>query len=74
VDALGSALWRTVLADQIRQMNQPCDAVRSMADMGYQNNGRVARVVCEVGQANERVLRVVFYTDGDISVKPWDPR
>ena len=69
-DELSSRLWRQGLADHIRTMYEPCEDVRSATELGFENDGRVIRVVCEVGRG-ERVLRIVFYTDGDISVQPW---
>ncbi len=69
-DELSSRLWRQGLADHIRTMYEPCEDVRSATELGFENDGRVIRVVCEVGRS-ERVLRIVFYTDGDISVQPW---
>lgn len=68
--------WRNVLALKIRDEGFGCWRVTELVEFGFEHDGRVALVVCQGGLGRSeaegtRPYRVVFYTEGDITVKPW---
>ncbi|KAA2236111.1 hypothetical protein [Salinarimonas soli] len=67
--------WTHALATSIRDAGYGCAVVGHVAELGFENEGRVALVVCRGGfapdEADHRAYRVVFYTEGDVTVRPW---
>jgi hypothetical protein len=67
--------WRHVLALKIRDEGFGCGRVVDVVEHGFEHEGRVALVVCHGGFGREadgpRPYRVIFYTEGDITVRPW---
>jgi hypothetical protein len=64
-----------VLALKIRDEGFGCARVVDVVEHGFEHEGRVALVVCQGGFSRDgdarRPYRVIFYTEGDITVRPW---
>jgi hypothetical protein len=67
--------WTHALATWIRDAGYGCAVVSHIAEFGFEHEGRVALVMCRSGfdpdTAHQRSYRVVFYTEGDVTVRPW---
>jgi hypothetical protein len=67
--------WTHALATWIRDAGYGCAVVSHITELGFEHDGRVALVVCRSGfnpgTSLQRSYRVVFYTEGDVTVRPW---
>ncbi len=67
--------WMQVLAEKIRDEGYGCADVHGLVELGFEHEGRVALVICRAAyartQGEHRSYRVIFYTEGDLTVRPW---
>lgn len=67
--------WMQVLAEKIRDEGYGCADVHRLVELGFEYEGRVALVICRAAYVRnpeeQRSYRVVFYTEGDLTVRPW---
>lgn len=74
VPATAPEPWTRILAGWIRDEGYGCAEVVHLAELGFEHDGRAAVVICRATGPRDqehRSYRVVFYTEGDITVRPW---
>ncbi|QRM34710.1 hypothetical protein [Microvirga sp. VF16] len=66
---------RNTIAIYIRDYGHHCPEVKDFQPIGFENGGALLRVVCgppgDPSQGATTVFRVIAYTEGDFTVRPW---